>query len=288
MQSLSHPLKPAKALMIFIVLGYFFLVIVLPIAGMFAGAFAKGLSAVGERLIQAAALHALWLTLIITAITVVLNSAAGLLLALLSTRHRFPGSGILDGIINIPFAVSPVIAGYMLIIIYGPNGLLGWFFASQGWKVVYALPGMVLATLFVTLPFVFKEVSLVLQEIGIEQEEAAALLGANPWQVFWQVTFPGIRWGLMYGITLTIARSLGEFGAVLVVSGNIINLTQSATLYIYQSYADFDYISAYAVAAVLALVSFLILICLEFIKRKRGVNTGGYRVAKPDQKLFRQ
>jgi sulfate/thiosulfate transport system permease protein len=178
---------------------------------------------------------------------------------------------LLNGLIDLPFAISPVVAGFMLIILYGPQGLLGWFFENHDWKVVYAFPGMLLATLFVTLPFVVKEISLVLQEIGNEQEQAATLLGANPWQVFWKITLPSIRCGLLYGITLTVARALGEFGAVLVVSGNIINLTQTATLAIYQAFEDFNYVGSYAVAAVLALISFTLLICLEVLKKKRGM-----------------
>ncbi len=275
MENLSYPSKITRLIMIGGVFIYFALFIILPVGGMFFGAFAKGLAPFWQEISKAETLHALKLTGIITLITVILNSIAGTVLAILFVRHHFRGLGILNGLIDLPFAISPVVAGFMLIILYGPQGLLGWFFENHGWKVVYALPGMVLATLFVTLPFVVKEVALVLQEIGTQQEQAATLLGADQWQVFWKITLPSIRWGLLYGITLTVARALGEFGAVLVVSGNVINLTQTATMDIYQSYADFNYVGAYAVAVLLALASFTLLICLEILKKKKEVGTNG-------------
>jgi sulfate/thiosulfate transport system permease protein len=271
MENLSYPSKILRFIMIGTVFLYFALFIILPVGGMYFGAFAKGVGPFWQEIIKPETLHALKLTGVITLITVVINSIAGIVLAILFVRHRLPGARLLNGLIDLPFAISPVVAGFMLIILYGPQGLLGWFFENHDWKVVYAFPGMLLATLFVTLPFVVKEISLVLQEIGNEQEQAATLLGANPWQVFWKITLPSIRCGLLYGITLTVARALGEFGAVLVVSGNIINLTQTATLAIYQAFEDFNYVGSYAVAAVLALISFTLLICLEVLKKKRGM-----------------
>jgi len=271
----SYQSKTAKFTMIGIVFLYFTVFIILPIGGMFAGAFAKGLPAFWRELTRPEAVHAISLTFIITAIVTVLNAVFGTVLAILLVRHHFPGAALLKGIVDLPFAVSPVIAGFMLILLYGPKGLLGVFFDAWGIKIVYALPGMILATLFVTLPFVVKEVSLVLQEIGTEQEQAATILGAGPWRTFWRITLPGIRWGLLYGITLTVARSLGEFGAVLVVSGNIINRTQTATMDIYQAYSDYNELGSYAVAALLAIISFAILFSLELIKKKKEAASNG-------------
>lgn len=276
MANLSYQSKTARAVMIGLVFLYFTVFILLPVGAMFAGAFTKGWPAFWRELTRPEAMHALFLTFVITAIVTVLNAVFGVILAILLVRHRWPGLGLLRRIADLPFAVSPVVAGFMLIILYGPRGILGTFFAGWGVKVVYALPGMVLATLFVTLPFVIKEVSLVLQEIGTEQEQAATILGASPWHIFWRITLPGIRWGLLYGLTLTVARSLGEFGAVLVVSGNVINRTQTATLHIYQTYADFNYLGSYAVAAFLAIISFTILISLELIKKKKGAAHNGH------------
>ena len=188
--------------------------------------------------------------------------------ALVLVRQQFPGRMFLSGLIDLPFAVSPVIAGFMLILLFGPDTILGAFFGSLGVKVLFALPAMVLATLFVTFPFVVRELTPLLQTIGTEGEEAARTLGASEWQVFYKVTLPALRWGLVYGATLTTARAIGEFGAVLVVSGNILLLTQTATLHIYQNYVDFNYVGANAVAFTLLAVSFAILVVLEIAKAR--------------------
>ncbi|MBU6435209.1 MAG: ABC transporter permease subunit, partial [Nitrospirae bacterium] len=169
---------------------------------------------------------------------------------------------------DLPFSVSPVIAGFMLILLFGPETILGTFFGTMGVKVLFAMPAMVLATLFATFPFVVRELTPLLQTIGTDAEEAARTLGANEWQVFLKVTLPMLRWGFVYGATLTVARAIGEFGAVLVVSGNILMLTQTATLHIYQSYVDFNYVGANAVALTLLSVSFAILTVLELAKAK--------------------
>ena len=164
--------------------------------------------------------------------------------------------------------VSPVVAGFMFIVLFGPDGWLGRWFEAGGVRIVFAVPGMVLATLFVTLPFVARQVVPVLREFGLEQEEAARTLGANEWQTFWRVTIPSVRWGLAYGVTLTVARALGEFGAVLVVSGSIIGKTQTATLLIHQEFTDFHYAGAFTASLVLAVVSFCLLVAMELIKKR--------------------
>ncbi|MHB1126855.1 MAG: sulfate ABC transporter permease [Bacillota bacterium] len=270
------PSKKARRFLAVIVFLYFCILILFPVGGMFFGAFAEGWHVFWGEVSRPEAVYALQLTAIITVIVTVLNTTLGTVLAMLLVRHSFPGRSLLNGMVDLPFAVSPVIAGFMIILLYGPQGVLGLFFDRMGYQVVFALPGMVLATLFVTLPFVVREVSLVLAEMGVEEEDAAKMLGASRWHIFWKVTFPGIRWGLLYGITLTVARALGEFGAVLVVSGNVINLTQTATLHIYQDYVDYNYLGAYAVSAILAVISIVTLFGLEFLKKKKEVGEHGH------------
>ena len=209
------------------------------------------------------------MTLIITFIAVTINTVVGTILAIVLSRHEFKGKLLLESLIDLPFAVSPVVAGVMFIILFGPEGWIGSWFESMNIKIIYALPGMIIATLFVTLPFVVREVTPVLREFGRDQEECAAILGASGWQTFWRVTLPSIKWGLAYGITLTIARSIGEFGAVLVVSGSIINKTQTATLYIHDQFTDFNYAGAFAAALILAAISFVVLNAIQFVYKRR-------------------
>lgn len=210
--------------------------------------------------------RALALTLGIAAIATVLNAVFGIAFALVIVRQRFRGKSLVDGLVDLPFAISPIVAGLMLVVLYGPDGWLGSTFEARGIQVVYAIPGMVLATLFVTLPFVVREVVPVLRECGAEQEESAATLGAGPWTTFWRITLPSIRWGLAYGVTLTFARALGEFGAVLVVSGNLIGQTQTATLYVHDGIESFRPEGAYAVSLVLAAASILLLVAMEVVR----------------------
>jgi sulfate/thiosulfate transport system permease protein len=171
-------------------------------------------------------------------------------------------------VVDMPFAVSPIIAGLMLVLVYGPNGVLGRWLEGAGIRVVYAWPGLVLATMFVTVPFVVREVVPVLREFGVDQEEVARTLGAGHWRTFWQITLPSIRWGLAYGVTLTVARSLGEFGALLVVSGNILGRTQTATLFVHDGIESFHPESAYAASVVLAGASFVLLIGMETLRKR--------------------
>jgi sulfate transport system permease protein len=201
-----------------------------------------------------------------------MNTLIGVILALVLVKQNFKGKFFFEGLVDLPFAVSPVVAGFMFIILFGPRGWIGNWFDAHQIKIIYAFPGMLIATLFVTLPFVCREVIPVLKEFGLNQEEAAYVLGASRWQTFWRVTLPSIKWGLVYGITLTIARSIGEFGAVLVVSGNVIHKTQTATLHIHQEFTDFNYAGAFSAAIVLALLSFFILTTMQRIYRRKGVH----------------
>lgn len=247
---------------------YFAVLLVGPIAYLCTQAFGEGVTVFLNEVMRPEAMHGFWLTVKITIIVLLINLIFGTITAMVLARQRFWGQTFLSGLIDLPFSVSPVITGFMLILLLGPGTILGTFFGDLDIKILYALPAMILVTLFVTFPFVVRELTPILMAIGTESEEAARTLGANEWQIFLRVTLPAVRWGMMYGATLTIARAIGEFGAVLVVSGNVLQLTQTATLHIYQSYVDFNYIGAYAVATVLLAASFLILMILELVKTR--------------------
>jgi sulfate transport system permease protein len=192
----------------------------------------------------------------------------GTLVAWVLVRHRFWGRRVLNGLIDLPFAVSAVVVGYMLLLIFGRNGLLGPALAQVEFRVAFAVPGMVLATLFVTLPFMVRELIPVLEALGPDAEQAAATLGANPWQTFWWVTFPALRWGFIYGLGLTLARALGEFGAVLVIGGGIQGRTDTATIYIFHALESRDYAGAYSAALALGVLSLLIVSGLDLLRRR--------------------
>ena len=257
-----------RRLLIAIVWGYFGVLLIGPIAYLCSDALKEGLPVFWTEVTRPEALHGFLLTAEITAIVLAVNLIFGTVTALVLARQQFRGRTFLSGLIDLPFAVSPVIAGFMLVLLFGPDTILGIFFGTMDVKVLYALPAMVLATLFVTFPFIVRELTPLLQTIGTDSEEAARTLGAGEWQVFWKVTLPALRWGFVYGATLTVARAIGEFGAVLVVSGNVLQMTQTATLHIYQSYVDFNYVGAYAVATTLIAVSFAILVVLEMARAR--------------------
>lgn len=259
-----------RILLTVVSLAWFGVLVLFPVAGIFREVLRGGPGLFFSSLATPEAGNAFLLTVWITVGTVIVNTVFGVLLALVLVKQRFRGKLILEGLVDLPFAVSPVVAGFMLIILFGPNGWIGSWFEAQGVKIIYAFPGMMLATLFVTLPFVAREVIPVLREVGLDQEEAALILGASRWQAFWRVTLPSIQWGLIYGVTLTIARSVGEFGAVLVVSGSIIRRTQTATLHIHQEFTDFHYAGAFSAAIVLALTSLIILIVMQRVMRRKG------------------
>jgi sulfate transport system permease protein len=261
-----------RPLMITIVWVYFLVLLIGPIGYLCMQAFNDGVTAFWSELTRPEARHGFQLTAEITAIVLVINVVFGTMTAFVLTRQNFRGRALLSGIIDLPFAVSPVIAGFMLILLFGPDTVLGSFFDRHGMKVLFAMPAMVLATLFVTFPFVVRELTPILQVLGTDSEEAAGTLGATEWQTFLKVTLPGIRWALIYGATLTVARAIGEFGAVLVVSGNVLRSTQTATLHIYQNYVDFNYTGAYAVAMTLLAASFLILVLLEMARARTAMS----------------
>jgi sulfate transport system permease protein len=250
-------------------LAYLGLLLFVPVGVVFWRTFEHGLGAVWDSITTPAAIHAFQLTLEVTAIAVPLNTLFGVVMALALARGRFPGKALLNALIDLPFAVSPIVIGLSLILVYGVHGWLGGALADAGVRVIFSVPGIVLATIFVSLPFVVREVTPVLLEIGDEQEQAAATLGASRWQAFWRVTLPSIRWGIAYGVVLSVARAIGEFGAVSVVSGKIAGQTQTLTLLVEQRFENFDLAGAYAASALLALIALATLLTMTLIKPRR-------------------
>jgi sulfate transport system permease protein len=257
-----------KWLLIGIVAAYVALLIVVPLAALVAGAFSGGLGAIGAALNEPDVISAFGRTLLIAVIVVLIHAICGTAVAWVLVRQNFRGRRVLNGLIDLPFAVSPVVAGYMLLLLFGRNGLFTPVTEAIGIKVAFALPGMLLATLFVTLPFMVRELMPVLAAFGVEQEQAAATMGANGWQTFWHVTFPALRWGFIYGLTLTFARALGEFGAVLVIGGSIQGHTETATLYIFRALDDRQYIGAYSAALILGLISLILVLGADMLRGK--------------------
>lgn len=256
-------------------LGYLLILLLAPVVMIFFKTFENGLGPPLEAITSADAIHAIQLTLLMVAVAVPLNTIFGVGCALLLVRHRWQGNAIIDAIINLPFAVSPVVIGLSLYLLYGADGWFGPTLAEWGIEVLFSTPGMILASVFVSLPFVVREVVPVLQEIGTEQEQAASTLGANPWQTFWRVTLPAIRWGVAYGIVLTTARVLGEFGAVTIVSGNISGETQTLPLFVAKEFEQFNTEGAYAGAIVLALLALTTLLLMSIGGRRRKAQVGG-------------
>jgi sulfate transport system permease protein len=256
-----------------ITLLYLGVLLLLPLGVVFARTFEHGLGTAWGWVTTPAAVSALWLTILVAAIAVPLNTIFGVGCALVLVRGRARGRRILDALIDMPFVVSPVIVGLALILVYGQDGWVGSWFIHHGIRIIYAVPGMVLATIFVSLPFVVREVAPVLTEVGDEQEQAAATLGASSWQTFWRVTLPSIRWGVAYGVVLTTARALGEIGAVLIVSSNVPGSTLTLPLLVFQrdSQIGSQAVSgAYAAATELIVLSLVVLIAMTLLGSRRS------------------
>ena len=249
-----------------VALAYLAFLLVLPVGLVFWRTFEHGLGPVWDALTDPSVVHAFKITGIVALWTVVLNTVFGVGVALLLVRHRFPGRRLLSALIDLPLAVSPVVVGLALILVYGKFEPIGGWLEHHGIQVIYALPGMVLATVFVSLPLVVREVAPVLEEIGIEQEQAAWTLGAGKLQTFRRVTLPSIRWALAYGVVLTLARALGEFGAVAVVSGRLVDKTQTVTLVVQERFENFDQATAYAASVALATVAIVILVVINVLR----------------------
>ena len=253
-----------------IAVGYVLVLVVVPVGLILWRTFTPGVGAFFGSITTPAAVSALQLSLLVVAIVVPLNVIFGVPTALLLARKKFRGKGLLQAVIDLPFAVSPVVVGVALILLWGSAGLLGVVEHSTGLKIIFGLPGIVLASIFVTVPFVIREVEPVLHELGTEQEEAAATLGATWWQTFWRVTLPSIRWGLTYGVVLTIAHTLGEYGAVLMVSSNMPGKSQTLTLLVSDRYGRGAEYGAYAIATLLMMVAVLVLVVQVILDARRS------------------
>jgi sulfate transport system permease protein len=269
---LAEPLRdprPARWGLRLATVGYVVLLVAWPTGLVFARAFEHGVGPFLDTFADPDVQHALALTATITVWAVAINLVFGVTVSVLLVRYRFPGRRLLSVLLDVPLSVSPVVVGLALVLVY--NGRDGWFgptLERAGYQVIFSTPGMVMATVFVALPLVIREIVPVLHEIGDDQEQAARSLGANAVQVFRRITLPGIKWAVVYGVVLATARSLGEFGAVKIVSGNLLGQSQTATLYVEQAYQDFQQESAYAIAAVLALTAMVCLVIVAILRPK--------------------
>lgn len=258
-----------KVLLRIVALGYLAALLLVPVGLIVYRTFQQGIAAALTALSAAPAVHAVLLTVLLTAIcvpvTVIFGVGAGLLLA----RRRFPGRALINAVIDLPFAMSPVVIGLALFVLYGRGGWIGNWLLANGLRVLFSLPGMILATAFVCLPFVVREVVPVLEELGTQQEQAAETLGAGPARTFWTITLPAIRWAVAYGVVLSAARALGEYGAVSIVSGNVVGQTQTLPLFVEERFRNFDNTSAYAATFLLALISLVILVGMTLLSRRK-------------------
>lgn len=253
--------------LITIALGFLAIFLVLPLVAVFAEALAKGLGAYFASFNNADAWHALKLTLMVTVVAVVANSIFGLLAAWALTKFEFWGKSVVLTLIDLPFAVSPVISGLIFVLLFGMQGLLGeWMMENNLPQIVFAVPGIILATMFITFPFVARELIPIMQSQGTEEEEAARVLGASGWKTFWYVTLPNVKWGLLYGVILCSARAMGEFGAVSVVSGHIRGQTNTLPLHIEIAYNEYQFVSAFACASVLTLLALVTLVAKSIVE----------------------
>ncbi|WP_145475893.1 sulfate/thiosulfate ABC transporter permease CysW [Yersinia similis] len=253
------PINWGKWTLIAIGAVFSFLLLVIPMVWIFITAFSKGIAVVGQNLLNPDMLHAIWLTVLVALITVPVNLVFGVVLAWLVTRFVFPGRQLLMTLIDIPFAVSPVVAGLMYLLFYGSNGVVGGWLDAHDIQLMFSWPGMVLVTIFVTCPFVVRELVPVMMSQGSQEDEAAVLLGASGWQMFRRVTLPNIRWALLYGVVLTNARAIGEFGAVSVVSGSIRGETYTLPLQVELLHQDYNTAGAFTAAALLTLMAIVTL-----------------------------
>lgn len=254
-------------------LSYLAVLLVLPVGMVFYRAFERGLGKFFDSLTTGPAKHAIWLTVLVVGIAVPINTVFGVITALALERRKFRGRALVNRVVDMPFVISPIVVGLSLVLVYGENGWAGGWLAENGIRVIFSTPGIVLATMFVSLPFVIREVAPVLREIGTEQEEAAQTLGANGWQTFWRVTLPAIRPAVAYGVVLTTARALGEFGAVAVVSGHLIGQTETMTLYVQDRFEGFDVSGAYAISVLLAAFAMSALLFMTYLDRRRARRT---------------
>lgn len=255
-----------------IVTVYLVLLVAWPVSLVVKNTFDEGFTELSDILSDPDVIHAFKLTVIVAVISVIVNTVFGVGMSILLVRYEFPGKRLLSAFIDLPLSVSPIVVGLSLVLVYG--GRNGWFgptLESWGFQVIFATPAIVMATVFVALPLVVREVVPVLEEIGIEQEQAARSLGANSLQTFWRITLPAIKWAITYGVVLCLARSLGEFGAIKVVSGNVLGATRTATLVVEEKYLNFDKGGAYATAFLMAMVSVACIVVVSILRPKEGI-----------------
>lgn len=261
--------RPAVYVLRFIALAYVFFLVAWPVSLVYANTFSGGIDSIIATFQLPAVQHALYLTMWAAFWSVLLNTVFGVSISLLLVRYEFPGKRLLNALVDLPLSVSPIIVGLAIVLVFnGRDGWLGVPLEQSGFQVLFAFPSIVLATAFVSMPLVIREVIPVLREVGIEQEQAARSLGAGAFTTFRRITLPAIKWGLTYGVVLCLARSIGEFGAVKVVSGNVINRTQTATLVVEQFYHDFQSQQAYTVAALLASISVIVIIIVSVLRTR--------------------
>jgi sulfate transport system permease protein len=273
--------RAVRLLLIAIALGFLALFLVVPLVMVFQQALERGLSAYLGAIREPDALAALRLTLVTAAIAVPANVLFGLAASWAVARFDFPGRSVLLTLIDLPFAISPVISGLVFVLLFGRQGWLGPWLAAHDLRIVFAVPGIVLATIFVTFPFVARELIPVMQAQGRDEEEAAVVLGASGWQIFWRVTLPNVKWGLLYGVVLCNARAMGEFGAVSVVSGHIRGLTNTLPLHVEILYNEYQFQAAFAVASLLAVLALVTLVARSVVEwRERA--TGREAVEEPE------
>jgi sulfate transport system permease protein len=263
-------LSPATRYVLrYLALGYLFVLLVVPVGLILWRTFSPGITTFIESVTTPAAISALQLSLLVVAIVVPLNVIFGVPTALVLARNRFRGKSMLQAVIDLPFAVSPVVVGVALILLWGTAGAFGFVENNLGFKIIFGFPGIVLASIFVTVPYVIREVEPVLHELGTDQEEAASTLGSSGWQTFWRVTLPSIKWGLMYGIVLTVARTLGEYGAVIMVSSNLPGTSQTLTLLVSDRHARGAEYGAYSISTMLMAVAVVVLIAQVILDARR-------------------
>ena len=263
-----------RAALTVVALGFLALFLLLPLVTVFVEAFSGGAAAYFAAIREPDALAALWLTLLAAAIAVPANLVFGVCAGWAIAKFEFPGKNLLTTLIDLPFAVSPVIAGMVFVLLFGRQGLLGPWLAEQDLKIVFAVPGIVLATVFVSFPFIAREIIPVMEAGGTQEEEAARVLGASGLQTFFRVTLPNIKWGLLYGVILCNARAMGEFGAVSVVSGKIRGVTNTLPLHVEILYNEYAFQAAFAVASLLAFLALVTLVVKTIVERRMGMGTG--------------
>jgi len=272
------PLEEPRAVrVVLIAVALLFLVVflILPLVAVFVEAFRGGIGAYFAAITEPEALSAIYLTLLIALISVPLTAAFGIAAAWSVTKFEFKGKSLLLTLIDLPFSVSPVIAGMVFVLLFGLQGIFGTWLSAHGIKIIFAVPGIILATLFIVLPFVAREVIPLMQQQGTTQEEVAVLLGANGWQTLWHVTLPNIKWALLYGVLLCNGRAIGEFGAVSVVSGHIAGLTNTMPLHVEVLYNDYAFAASFAVASVLSLMAVVTLVLKNVLEWRSGERTSG-------------